>query len=178
MTQLGSRHARRDLFLLGIRGRRLLQGSRSAQFDLRESRSGEDPFAPERRAGGATRRGSRQMRRSSSPSGDITPPSLCGGAVTRASVSARMGKGARPSVELIQLAHEAGPRAVRRGRDGVAVPVRAWRRARRSGIPLEAAFQALSDEAWAAMSRKMKSEIEPGRARREASGSTDNVSPS
>ena len=61
---------------------------------------------------------------------------------------------------------------------GVAIPFRAWRRARRSGISLKAAFQAMSDEAWAEMSPAMKAELDPDRARREASGSRDIANPS
>jgi hypothetical protein len=60
----------------------------------------------------------------------------------------------------------------------VIIPFRAWRRARRSGLSLEAAFQAISDEAWADMSPTMKAEIDPDRVRREVSTSLDFANPS
>ena len=60
----------------------------------------------------------------------------------------------------------------------VYIPVRAWRRAKRSGISAEEAFRAMSEDAWAKMSPQMKAEIDPDRAQREASGSRDIANPS
>ena len=61
---------------------------------------------------------------------------------------------------------------------GVYIPFQAWRRARRRGISAEAAFREISEEAWAGMSPEMKAEVDPNRARREASSAPVIANPS